>query len=708
MKFKKLTASLLLAACTFACACGDKGGSNGPATQGVINEPTTLTGYVDGMLHDVNVDFDNPVSDFAVNGQSAYQVVAGSMNSTKAAAYVVENVKRATGAVLAMVEQADVTEVTDNTQYIFVGCEDLYKELGGEMPDYDTIGVSGYQIVTVGKNVFINAYTLGGYQMGVLAFLRETLGYDMLSDQVVIFEKDGAVMPAMDIVERPDFDYRQPNGISTTTSEQFGMGYTYIDPMISTGSSWMHNWKDFVNPDDESLPREWTSNDETKWQGCWTSRGNKELYTGLINHLANKIKGFLIANPTKDSIMIGQHDIGGNTPQVQNCKCDACKASYEYYGTMAGAWLSMSNRVSVLVDEWLQTPEAIAIFGGVKEWHLVELVYHTSVQPPVEKDSNGIILDENGCGTPKVEKWFDEEGNMYDWDEAWTAEDGTSLESETVAAWTAIRPDKRLYCAPSVESMFAASASNWVHAYTEPENAGWKILIDGWSGCGGDIYIWAYALNSQYILYPYNSFDTSWETTRYFKKRGALYMFWQGQYGNTNNAGFTQLRNYLDSKVEFDVNADYQYYVNKFFKYFYGTAGETMQRFFEEVQAQNRYIEKYNQVAGGIHNIKLGYAENWPEGLLRSWMSMMAKAYEEVEEAYRVSDPEMYKVYTDNIMTEELFPMYALITTYPDSFKTTDLKAMRLQFIDNFYALNNKWYAENRMMSDIIAEWDLD
>ena len=185
-------------------------------------------------------------------------------------------------------------------------------------------------------------------------------------------------------------------------------------------------------------------------------------------------------------------------------------------------------------------------------------------------------------------------------------------------------------------------------------------------------------------------------------------MFWQGQYGNTNNAGFTQLRNYLDSKVEFDVNADYQYYVNKFFKYFYGTAGETMQRFFEEVQAQNRYIEKYNQVSGNIHNIKLGYAENWPEGLLRSWMNMMAKAYEEVEEAYRVSDPEMYKVYTDNIMTEELFPMYALITTYPDSFKTTDLKAMRLQFIDNFYALNNKWYAEGRMMSDIIAEWDLD
>jgi hypothetical protein len=185
-------------------------------------------------------------------------------------------------------------------------------------------------------------------------------------------------------------------------------------------------------------------------------------------------------------------------------------------------------------------------------------------------------------------------------------------------------------------------------------------------------------------------------------------MFWQGQYQNRNNAGFTKLRNYLDSKVEFDVNSDYQYYVDKFFKNFYGVGGQYIQRMFEEVQAQSRYNEIVNNLSGNIHNNRIGYPEMWPEGLIHSWLSLLDNAYDAVEQEYKVSNPALYEVYKKNIMIEELFPLSVLCTTYADSYDEVALKELRKGFLENFYGLDNKIHAEGRLMTEITDAWDLD
>ena len=73
----------------------------------------------------------------------------------------------------------------------------------------DDIASSGYYIKTRGNVIFIEANGVDGYRMGGLAFLREALGYNMISEDCIVFDKDGKTMPTMDIIERPDFDYRQ-------------------------------------------------------------------------------------------------------------------------------------------------------------------------------------------------------------------------------------------------------------------------------------------------------------------------------------------------------------------------------------------------------------------------------------------------------------------------------------------------------------------
>ncbi|MBR2321467.1 MAG: DUF4838 domain-containing protein [Clostridia bacterium] len=708
MKIKNAAICLLLSICTVMCACTPDNQDSTPETLGTLNESNEGHHYVEGTLHNVNVNYNAPVSDFVVNGHTEYKVVIGGTNSGKAAGLMMEHVNKATGGDLQSIEISQLSSdmVSQDTKYIFIGCEDLYREKVGEISSYDTLGPSGYQIATYGKNIFLNGYTIHGYQMGTLAFLRAVVGYDMLAEDCVIYEKDGKKMPSMDIVERPDFDYRHCSGTALSSVEMLGMGYTYEDPIINTGESWVHNWYDFVSVEEAEANPDWASEDPTHWQGCWTAHGNQDSYTRLINHLTEKLKGYLIQYPSKSTILIGQHDVGTYTPSVDRCTCKSCDASYEYYGTMAGAWLSLCNRVSVKVDEWLKTEEAISIFGGERKWNLIALIYHASLNPPIEKENGLYVFDENGQSIPKKEMWFTSDGKKMEWEDAWTDENGESLEEDFIKAWSDTH--ERIYSAPNVHFMFAASSGDYAHSYYEPENASWKMIADGWSSLGGEFYAWLYSFNSRAILYPYHAWDTTFETTRYFKSKGAKWIYWQTQYQNKNNPGFNKLRNYLNSKVEFDVNSDYNFYLDKFFKYYYGEAGEIMRTYFEQINAQCRWIEEVNGVVAIHRNEKLTDAKNWPEGLIHTWRALLDSAFDVIELEYKASNPKQYEIYHRHILMEQLFPTYVLCTTYANSFNASDLKEMRLQFIDDFYALGNKSYWELGLMTEVTDTWDLD
>lgn len=706
MKMKKLAASLLLAACTFACACGsDKGGNGGPTADGIIKENDNYLHYVENTLHDVNIDEKNPAGTLIVNGQSNYKIIVKSGAAMTHAGYLSQQYGKATGVTIP-VSMEDSVLIDENTEYILFGFDDEYVSVaGGEIPSYDTLGVAGYHIKTYGKNVFVSAYTSDGYHMSVLALLRTLVGYDMLAEDCVIFEKDGKILPQMDITERPDFDYRNQSG-SLTNTEVYGMGYTASSIFVNTGESWMHNWWDYVSPEevkDGEADRKWMSNDETMWQGCWTAHGDKDSYLRMIDFLTEKVKMHLKNNPTVDNIVIGQHDVAEGTPTVGACKCDTCQASYAYYGTMAGAWLSLCNRISLNVDAWLETEEAKEIFGENKEFNLIQLTYGQSINPPAERDEKGNFLVDptTGGGVPLEEVWFNEKGEQ----EVWV--DETINESEDYNFDIDFGTGKRLYTAPSVQFLWAASQADYTHSYYEPENTGFSNRVKTWSGFGGDFYVWLYNAAFQAYHYPYNTFDTAYETTRYFKEMGAKYIFWQGLWENKNNTGFVSLRQYLETKVEFDVNADYQYYLNKFFRYFYGDAGETMKKFFDEVTLRCREIETVNNIVGTIHSTRITDKENWPQGLINSWMDLLDEAYEDLAQCKK-TDPDAYEIYSKHILVESLFPRFVLCTSYADTYNEMDRKAMRQQFADDFFALGNTTHREHGSISEIFNNWELD
>ena len=86
----------------------------------------------------------------------------------------------------------------------------------------------------------------------------------------------------------------------------------------------------------------------------------------------------------------------------------------------------------------------------------------------------------------------------------------------------------------------------------------------------------------------------------------------------------------------------------------------------------------------------------------------MEKAYDAVEQEYKVSNPEQYEIYKKHITIEEQFPLQILCTTYADSYDANDLKELRKGFLEKFYGLGNVIHAEGRLMTEITDAWDLD
>lgn len=720
MKLKKWLACLLAMVSTFSLfACGDDGedASSSDTTSSVESEGTTgipdaknpQEDYVEVVpeqefLHDVFVDYDNPANEtFVESGESEYKLVLGDEQAKEGMKYVSRHVSAKTGCILPETEANAVTDLSENSTYVFFGCDELYKQAFGSdsMPSFEKIGTSGYSIKTYGKNVFVQAYGGQGYQLGSICLLRQLVGLDVISANITIYEKDGSVLPKMEILEKPDYDYRQTDTWLLPGDAAYGMGLMFEKSLfIDTGTSWMHNTMDYLGYDpakgtgnnsylvDEH--RGWYSEDLSRAQACFTARGDLEEYQLMVKHYAKHALQCALKNPTVENILIGQMDVVDNDHEAR-CYCDACDLAFDYYGTLAGVMLPFINDVSKEIDAYLASPEGIAEHGENRTLHVLMLVYGQAIRPPVALTENGTYeKGENGYGVAR-ERLFpvaDAEGNV-------TMEpviDPATGETEMLVA------------RENVEFFYAASSANYLHTFSEPENDTYSSMVEGWAGLGGSFYVWAYEVNFYNFMYPYNSYDSMLGNMKYFKALGGNHMFYQGIMENQNNPCFASLRSYICSKGLFDTRIKFEDIVSKFFKYQFGEAGDIMEQFFWEVTQHLRSKEAIT--GGGIHTNQLAKPEVWPEGLIRHWNSMMEDAREAVEH-HKATDPELWSAYDLNITTESLFPRFVLCTTYEDSFTPTELREMRTAFRDDFlYKCGNKTHQEHYLIDEIFNAWE--
>ncbi len=697
-QLKSIFLATLMVSTAVVSACGKKeSGTDTPITPTYENpfvETTNDFHKIEGTLHEVNVDFTNPVGDFVKNGVSQYKLVNVEGNvSSKAISFLREQISAGTGTLLP-IDNTGLEEVDPDGHYIILGASDLFDDFGLTMPSFEKLGSTGYYIVTHKNIVFIRAYNAQGYQMGVIAFLREVLGYDMFDEDLVIFEKDGTVMPKMEITERPDIDYRNDDNSMTATA-RYGMGYSgssgtlWVNAKGEDGqrNRWVHNLPYFLSAQDKVDHPEWFSDDPMQYQVCYTAHGDRKSYDKMVESIFEGVLDAMEYFPDAENIMISQLDvITANSGQVDRCECKSCNASYDYYGqTMGGSFLMLVNDIADKMKEYLASDEGIARWGEYKVVNIVMLLYHSTLKAPAEHTNDGTyILDENGIGKPMTECFFDENGNR------------TELKDDNGNAIP-------LTCHDNVSLFYAPSGADFTHSFYEPSNEPYSSAMKAWAGFNGSFYAWLYEMWYHDYLYPYNSFDTFAETMRFFKEYGTKYIYWEGTWENYNNPSFSKLKTYLGGKFMFDLNADYNALLNKYFKYYFGDAGTYMREYFDSVTSFVR--ENENTIGSFIQSETIERA--FKQGTINTYMELIDKSYNAIAK-YEFTNPELYASLKKHILIESLFPRFVLCRSFADTYDEDVIKQMRKEFIDDFYALNNTTHKEHTTIDEIFSQWNVD
>ena len=652
--------------------------------------------YVTNSLHDVNVNYEQPVGTYVKNGATEYKIVGGNEKATAA----ISLVQRQTAAACKVnIVETNAGEI--GGKFVFIGNDSAFEEAGLSLPDYSQLGLAGYMITTVGESVFIQAYSARGYQMGAIAFLKYVLGYEMLSAEMVIFERNGEIIPTMDIVEAPDYEYRVASN-KMTSAQKYDMGFSTGELIISTKIGSVHNISDFTTNAEKKAHPAWFSDgmafDEygklnTQWQPCFTAHGNTEEYEAMVKTYAAATIGFMKSKPDACGIRISQNDVELGVNDIANCSCDACLESYEHYGnTIAGAVLTFTNDLADEVNAYFESEQAVA--DGIspdKEFNIIMTAYGTVVKAPVVHTANGdIVYDAEGKGQPDDLYRFIKDENGVVQKVLQTDENGNG---------------EKLTCHKRVVIEYAASAANYVHSFYESENQSYASTVKGWAGLGGKLYVWLYEVNYWMYFYPYNSFETIPENLRFFKSYNASYVYSEGSWENANCSGFAKLRDYLAAKFEFNCNYNYGETIDYWFKNYFADAEPYMRQYFNELQANQR--AKESKTGGSVHSNALGNEDIWSQGMINHWLDLFDQAYKSIEK-YKETNPELYEILYKNILIESQFPRLVLCTTYASTYNESQLKQLRKAFYRDFNALQNTRLKEGENADVLFAEWDLD
>lgn len=663
---KKSMNKLLCVLFAFVLTAGAVSCAKKDESEGTVNPKNPIKAteehLFEGGLHKVDVK-ENQNRIFTSNGTTAYSIIYDEeqSKSLQAANFLQKHIVAATGAKISVIDGETKTQVSDDDKYIILGRRDLFESAGLTMPE-DDLAPSGYYIKTRGNNVFLEVETSFGYQQGAITLLRHVLGYVMYSEDTVYYGKDGKTIPDMDIVEKPDYGFRV-QGNNITDEARYGMGFIKNqDIIIPVGQGgYFHNSLNYFDSKENQLdptlfeehPKWFATN---KRELCYTAQGDGDELELMINRVANKIIELGEEYPEIPVITFSIQD------NYYSCECKECKSYEAVYGSAAAAArvIKFTNRVAKKVDEYF-TAKAERENSDKRELLINIFGYHHTTQPPVIKNADG--------------------------------------------TFSAI--DKTVVLEKNVGVFIAPIEASFTHSFYDDVNKQYAEIAEGWASISSHVYAWLYEPNYSYYLYPFNTFDSSLETLRFFRTNNSEYVWTEGQTQQFNATGFNKLKEYLNSAEEFDLNRNYKDLVDDFFEKYFCEAAKPMRQFLAEFQIWSRKIENddTNEINGTIYEA-IGKDIYWPKKTLDHWMDLINDAYSAIE-PLKATDKSKYDVLKKHIDIESIFPRYALLTLYSGSYSGEWLTAARKSFRDDCNSLNIQYTAQNVGLDLLFASWGI-
>ena len=529
---------------------------------------------------------------------------------------------------------------------------------------YDVLGMGGFRIKTVDDSVVMCGATAEASMYAVYAFLEVTLGFELYHTDFYALDKNVENLKLMnyDVTDVPDFEYRiQSSGwIRYNDKNRKRMRWTeeryWIIPADQAGAQW-HNTFVYLDPDEyKATDPEFYSYPKGN-QLCYMGRGIKEKRDKMIDIVSQKVIALYSMEKYKD-----YRHISISIEDNQNCcSCPACKTEKEKYGADSAVIVKFCNDVAQKVSAWMETDEGKPY---ARDFRILFFAYHATNEAPVQ---------------------YNEAKDEYE-------------------------PIDGLVCDPHVAVYFAETNGDYTANFHDEGTANTQIgkNMKGWGALSKEIYFWSYSTNFSYFLTPYNSFDTVQDILKFAKNENAMYIMIQDQWIQQGNpTGFGVFKNWLHSKLEWDVNADVKALTDEFFDGYFMDASKTMRQLYEEWKVWANYQSK-NLGYSGYRSVYVNALKKdfWPQRMLERWIALTEQAKQDVA-GYKTKDPVLYNQLIDHIAYESIAFRYLLGSLYADEYSEAEITDIKKTFANditrsgmNIVATTPMTYVEN-----LLAKW---
>lgn len=561
--------------------------------------------------------------------------------------------QEATGSALEAVKEGSEEFARFNGNYLSIGNTFLFKQ-SGEVLTRENMNVDGVRVFTKDGNAVMNAFSESGKIYAVYEFLKCQLGFTVYApDEIYLEKKERFSLKDMDITSVPDFVGRdvhnytaiydplfsvriRSNGVRTAFPEEYGEGSVW------SKTYWCHSTFLLLPPDKyaEEHPEWYTDN---KLQLCIATaledtQEGRLMYSTFIENF----KAVILAEPTAKYFMVGQEDVG------YTCDREKSKALNAKYGgekqASSGTLMVFINKVAREIKEWLKetAPER------AETVKIVIFAYQKTQQPPV-------TWNEKTCKYECVEEVLPED---------------------------------------NIVVRFAPLASVYSKNFLDEEyNESARTSILGWSSIGAKLSVWNYDVGFGSYEYPLYNWQVISENYQIFKKYGVEDILVQGACDSPATP-FLAMRNYVHSRLLWDVNENVENLVKDFISHYYKQAGKYVYQYYEYVNAYYKTMEITNgflAYAGIWESADVSIPKYYKKEFLENCLKIFAKAKEIAE---GIEDEETRKLVLSRVKREELAPRYMMLDLYRRDFDKKECDGMIKQFVKDAEELGLKAYRE--------------
>lgn len=607
-KLKKLSLALAMLM-TFSClitSCKEPTESNVPEPEPEVP-----------VEEDTGIELEETGYDIVSDKTTQYSIVipadaSGTLNT--AANEMQTFIKEATGVNMNVVTDATVS---DSAKVISLGDTALAKT-NQISTNYAEVEAEGYKIITKDDDLYIVGYSDHGVLYGVYGYLEMTLNYDFFFTDVYTIDKvDTLPLYKYDVTTKPDIERRS-----------YTYGFQRYNPMtmnrmrvrnpddfiISACGSKNHNSLDILPVEDYGANgtvekhSEWYSSDGT--QLCFTAGGDETSFNRMVEVTTQILfdEMRIESNMDKEILSMNLED------QKTWCNCTACDTLIREKGNGAcsATIVNFLNKVIVgLEDKLREAGDARA-----DTFTLYTFAYFKAEAAPVKKEEDG----------------------TYSYDESM-----------------------------KMNKHFAVYYAPIAHPYANETLRGSAAgdMIEAWQAICDKVFLWAYNSYFYNWLVAYDSFNTIQDLYRFADEMGVSYLYVQGKQLNPgSDTGFSLLSAYLQSKFAWDVDADMNKLIDKFFAAMYGIEANNMRKFFNEWRAFS-IIQFENGLSARPMDRLVGDPGQkalWPKSLITEWVNDL---YAMIERLEKTGDTEA----AYHVRIEAIFPLFTMAVQWKDELR---------------------------------------